>query len=307
VLRAGDPLTVDVPAEGGFAAIACRWRPGLTNCDRPVDVIRASTVTVDPATVPVTPGASFTVSGRFTLDDRQPVSDVSLAPRLPAGWTVTGGPVTARRLATGQSVAGTWTVTAPADPPVGYLDLPVVATFRERPRGPVFEDQQTVRAHSWRPLPAGWSYLSDLPFAESANGLGPVERDTTNGGAASGDGRGIAIRRVAYGKGLGMFANGEVTVALDGRCTRFAADVGLDDEASLDIARTGMGGTIVFSVLGDGAVIADTGKVGTRDPARTLTVDVTGVKTLTLRVGDAGDGNTNDRASWADARVSCAP
>jgi hypothetical protein len=305
VLAGGDALTVDVPANGGFAAIACRWHPGITTCDRPVDVVRNTTVTVDPATAELTPGATFTVTGRLTLDDRQPVADVTLAPRVPAGWAVTGAPVTARRLRTGQSIEGTWTLTAPAAPPVGYLDVPVVARFRERDGGPFFEDQQPVRVHSWRPLPAGWSYLSDLPFAQSSNGLGPVERDTTNGTDAAGDGRGIAIRRVPYGKGLGMFAPAEVTFALDGRCTRFVADVGLDDEASLDIARTRAGGTIGFTVLGDGATLADTGTVGTRDPARTLTVDVTGVRTLTLRVTDTGDGNQNDRASWADARVRC--
>ncbi|MEV0384701.1 glycoside hydrolase family 97 catalytic domain-containing protein [Nonomuraea sp. NPDC050643] len=30
----GGTLAVQVPAEGGFAAIACRWRPGLTTCAR---------------------------------------------------------------------------------------------------------------------------------------------------------------------------------------------------------------------------------------------------------------------------------
>ncbi|SEG95319.1 alpha-glucosidase [Nonomuraea solani] len=30
----GGPLAVQVAAEGGFAAIACRWRPGLTTCAR---------------------------------------------------------------------------------------------------------------------------------------------------------------------------------------------------------------------------------------------------------------------------------
>jgi hypothetical protein len=305
VLGGGDPLTVDVPNNGGFAAIACRWHPGISTCDRPVDVVRNTTVTVTPAKAELTPGASFTVSGRFTLDDRQSVSDVTLAPRVPAGWTVAGAAVSARRLRTGQSITGTWTLTAPAAPPVGYLDVPIVARFREREGGPFFEDQTPVRAHSWRPLPAGWSYLSDLPFAASSNGLGPVERDTTNGAGAAGDGRGIAIRRVPYGKGLGTFAPAEVTFTLDGRCTQFVADVGLDDEASLDIARTHLGGTVGFTVLGDGATLADSGTVGTRDPARTLTVDVTGVRTLTLRVTDTGDGTVNDRASWADARVRC--
>jgi alpha-glucosidase len=35
VLRGGDTLTVDVVARGGFAALACPWRPGVTTCYRP--------------------------------------------------------------------------------------------------------------------------------------------------------------------------------------------------------------------------------------------------------------------------------
>jgi alpha-glucosidase len=35
VATAGDVLAIDVVRDGGFAAIACRWRPGLTSCDRP--------------------------------------------------------------------------------------------------------------------------------------------------------------------------------------------------------------------------------------------------------------------------------
>ncbi|MEU5311568.1 glycoside hydrolase family 97 protein [Streptomyces sp. NPDC021562] len=34
VLRGGQELTVDVVANGGFAALACRWRPGVTTCYR---------------------------------------------------------------------------------------------------------------------------------------------------------------------------------------------------------------------------------------------------------------------------------
>lgn len=34
VLRGGDTLTVDVVANGGFAGLACPWRPGLTTCHR---------------------------------------------------------------------------------------------------------------------------------------------------------------------------------------------------------------------------------------------------------------------------------
>jgi alpha-glucosidase len=34
VMRDGDELAVDIPAEGGFAAIACRWHAGIDTCDR---------------------------------------------------------------------------------------------------------------------------------------------------------------------------------------------------------------------------------------------------------------------------------
>ncbi|MCX4759447.1 glycoside hydrolase family 97 protein [Streptomyces sp. NBC_01275] len=34
ILRGGDALTVDVVADGGFAALACPWRPGVTTCYR---------------------------------------------------------------------------------------------------------------------------------------------------------------------------------------------------------------------------------------------------------------------------------
>lgn len=34
VLRGGDPLGVDVVGNGGFAALACPWRPGVTTCYR---------------------------------------------------------------------------------------------------------------------------------------------------------------------------------------------------------------------------------------------------------------------------------
>ncbi|MFD4945314.1 glycoside hydrolase family 97 catalytic domain-containing protein [Streptomyces sp. NPDC058409] len=33
-VRGGDALSVDVVADGGFAAVACRWVPGRTSCDR---------------------------------------------------------------------------------------------------------------------------------------------------------------------------------------------------------------------------------------------------------------------------------
>ncbi|TCO50912.1 glycoside hydrolase family 97 catalytic domain-containing protein [Actinocrispum wychmicini] len=288
VMWSGTKLSVDVMKDGGFAAIACRWYPGIRTCDRPVRTIPSTTVTATPQAT-TTPGTAFQVTGKFTVDTE--VRGVSLYPRVPAGWTVTGPTVTARSLRPGQELSGSWTLTAPAT--FGYVDVPVVASFDSG-----LEAEQVTRVHVWKPLPAGWTYLSDLPFT-GQNGNGPVRRDLANAGKP------IAIRRVNYGKGLGMFADAEIQFTLDARCTEFVTDVGVDDEAGLDVARQKVGGTVGFGVLGDGTSLVDTGTMGVRTPARPIDLDVAGVRTLTLKVTDGGDGTQNDHASWGDARVRC--
>jgi alpha-glucosidase len=290
VLRSGENLTVDVVKDGGFAAIACRWRPGIRTCDEPVRTVPNTTVTAT--------SAGFEVSGKFITTTQ--VNDVTFAPKAPPGWAVSAPAIKVERLRPGQELTGKWTLTPPAE--YGYFDIPVVASFRDGARR--VEDEQTTRIHVWKPLPEGWVYLSDLQFTGSS-GDGPVELDLANGGAATRDGRPIAIRRQNYGKGLGTHANASISFALAGRCTQFAADVGVDDEAGLDVARQRVGGTVSFGVSGDGASLVDTEVLGVRTPVRPLRLGVTGVQTLTLRVADGGDGTQNDHASWADARVRC--
>ncbi len=286
-VRAGEVLTLDVAANGGFAAIACRGR----SCERPVSAVPATSVSAS--------ARGFAVTGLFAT--REDVRNVTLAPRVPAGWSVQGPALKARVVRPGQALSGTWTVVPPARPSsYGYFDIPVVASFD----GGV-ESEKTARVHLVKPLDSGWAYLTDRAWASAVGGDGPVEKDITNGGASAGDGRGIAIRRMTYGKGLGTHASSEITYALDARCTSFAVSVGVDDEAGLDVARQRVGGTVSFQVLGDGAVLSDTGLLGVRTPARDLAVDVSGVRTLTLRVLDGGDGTQNDHASWADARIRC--
>ena len=96
------------------------------------------------------------------------------------------------------------------------------------------------------------SYLSDLPFTQVANGWGPVERDTSNGEQAAGDGKPLSLRGVVYPKGLGGHAASDVRYAMNGGCTSFSAKVGVDDE-------TGANGSVDFQVFGDGTKLADSG------------------------------------------------
>ena len=78
-----------------------------------------------------------------------------------------------------------------------------------------------------RPKGAG-VYLSDLIPIYAANGLGPVERDTSNGATDPHDGVPIKIRGQAFAKGLGVAGPSAVIYRLGQQCTTFlSATVGL--------------------------------------------------------------------------------
>ena len=142
-------------------------------------------------------------------------------------------------------------------------------------------------------------YVSDLPFAATINGWGPVERDASNGEQAAGDGNPITINGVIYTKGLGVHADSEVTLELGGYFSRFLSDIGVDDEMSAN-------GSVTFEVWGDGTKIFDSGLMTVDSPVQAIDISVAGVDHLKLVVTDGGNGKTADHADWADARVELA-
>ena len=290
-----DTLSVPVAAHGGFAGLVCRAVPGRDTCDRPVARLPLTELTVRPARTEVDAGASVDVTGRFAVEEFGPAADVALSVRAPEGWTVQGGDPRAEELPTGHDLTGDWAVSVPRDAEHGNHDLVVTAEYRspDRPGTGVLRVERTVRVFV---SPPGVDYVSNLPFAAERNGWGPVERDLSNGERDAADGGPLSIRGTEYAKGLGMHAVGEVVVELDGTHRRFAATVGVDDEVG------GRGG-VVFEVLADGAAVATTEVLRGTDAARHLEVDVTGVRRLTLRVTDGGDGVDFDHADWADARL----
>jgi alpha-galactosidase len=165
----------------------------------------------------------------------------------------------------------------------------------------------TVPAHGtvvFRVTPSGTSgggitFLSDMSWQATANGWGPAERDRSNGEAAAGDGRPLTIGGAAYAKGIGAHAVGAIDIALGGRCTTFAADVGVDAEVG------GGRGSVTFSVLGDGTTLATTPVKTGGQAATALSVNVSGRTTLRLAVGNGGDTVDFDHADWGNARVTC--
>ena len=95
-------------------------------------------------------------------------------------------------------------------------------------------------------------FLSDLAFTSATNGWGPVEKDSSNGESAAGDGHTISIRGVTYAKGLGVHPNSDIVYTLNKAYTNFSSDVGVDDE-------TGGRGSVTFQVWTDGTKVYDSG------------------------------------------------
>lgn len=250
------------------------------------------TVTVE-APDQIQRGATATVTASVAVPKGRPAArDASVTLNLPDGWQA-GGPTTVAlgSIKPGGEAGTSWQVTAPAgDQPWGEV-LTATATL---------DGRQVSGGHTVSvppPPPHGTVYVSDLPF-QSTNGWGPVERDTSNGEAAAGDGHPITLNGTVYAKGLGVHANGDVTVATGGQCTRFTAVVGVDDEV-------GSNGSVVFTVQADGRTVAQTGLLtGSSDPV-SLDVDVTGAQRVDLLIGDGGNGNGDDHSDWANAQLVC--
>ena len=61
-------------------------------------------------------------------------------------------------------------------------------------------------------------------------------------------------------------------------------------------------GASSFGVIADGKTLFKSGVMRPGDAAKTVDVDLSGVKLLLLFVGSAGDGISYDHANWADAK-----
>lgn len=139
-------------------------------------------------------------------------------------------------------------------------------------------------------------YVSSLNPLSSQNGLGPYERDTSNGQAQPGDGHAIAINEVKFAKGLGVSAVSELRYALAGKYTDFGSDIGVDDEVDSR-------GTVLFQVWLDGVKAFESPKMTGRGGAKSVSLDVTGKQELKLVVISSDKGTARDHADWADARL----
>ncbi|HEY9415875.1 MAG TPA: NPCBM/NEW2 domain-containing protein, partial [Pseudonocardia sp.] len=227
--------------------------------------------------------------------DAPTASNVGLTLKVPDGWTATtDDPTRFDRVRPGDKVTADYTVTPPSDP-VHYAVLSANAKLTQPGRPGTVTGVRAVQVPP--PALSADAYVSDLALVKAVNGWGPVEKDSSNGEDAAGDGRPLSIGGTTYTKGLGVHANSQVRVYLGGGCTRFTATAGVDDEV-------GDGGSVSFQVIADGRSLTTTPVVRGSDGGSGIDVDVTGARWLDLSVDGDGDVSS-DHADWADARLTC--
>ncbi|MCX5345934.1 NPCBM/NEW2 domain-containing protein [Streptomyces atratus] len=256
--------------------------------------------TVSYVTVPVTAGASVTASAGTTVGD-------TTAPSVPTGltagnvtsnsvdlkWTastddvgVTGYQIYRGTTLVGTSAGTSFTATGlSASTPYSFT-VKAVDAAQNASGASTAVSVTTAASGNGQTVD-----LSDLTWSDARSDFGTLRKDR------SVDGNPIRLNGTAYAKGIGTHANSTVTYTLNGAYSRFQSDVGVDDEVSAN-------STVRFEVWGDGTKLYETPAVMTpASPAQSIDVSIKGVKSLVLKVTDAGDGINSDHADWAGAKL----
>lgn len=139
-------------------------------------------------------------------------------------------------------------------------------------------------------------YLDALDLSSVMTGFGEVRA------RRSCENNPLTVGGKTFKNGIGVHAESRMDVSLDGTAVKFVAQVGVDDEEPDNHQR----GTVRFHVYADGKRVAGTKVIRRGDAAQTLEVPLAGVKKLSLRVDDGGDGKNADHADWCDAYIVAA-
>jgi alpha-galactosidase len=112
----------------------------------------------------------------------------------------------------------------------------------------------------------------------------------------------LTIAGKTFEHGVGTHAESVWWIDLGGRAERFTATVGMDEEVKGDrnSART----AVEFKVAGDHKPLFRSGRMRVGDAAKTVDVDVHGVKTLVLVVWPVGGNNNFAHADWAEGTIT---
>jgi alpha-galactosidase len=108
-------------------------------------------------------------------------------------------------------------------------------------------------------------------------------------------GKPLSIAGQKFQNGIGTRALSTLWLELDGRAQKFLASVGVDDGAPNEAA------SVCFLIVGDGKKLWTSGPMKRGEAAKSVELNLKGVRSLLLKVDHVGESNNFDHADWADA------
>ncbi|WP_169799931.1 glycoside hydrolase family 97 catalytic domain-containing protein [Herbiconiux solani] len=249
---------------GGFAAIVA---PTGTQLHRATARAEQILPQIEPPVLVLNDSepSSFKVSAHATL-------------RTPPGWA-----------ATPANDGITWWVQRPDSAEAG--DLVVFAAEAEGPDGvPLLSHAKVLIPYAGD----GGTDLSDIPFLDAANEVGPVERNLSNGGGDPRDGGPLTVGRTQYTHGLGVSQNSRVMFALDAAPSLVSGSVGIDDETP----GTQAGALILLDGIEQARFVLQAGA-----QPHPFQLDCGGASVLELRTFDL-PGRAEAHVDWLDLRLT---
>jgi alpha-galactosidase len=142
----------------------------------------------------------------------------------------------------------------------------------------------------------GWGkdvLLSTLDLTRIVQGYGSPQADKSVGGNP------LSIGGVSFAHGVGTHAISFWYIDLKNGSEHFHASVGVDDDM-----KTSPDASVKFVVSGDGRTLWESEVLRADHAPVPVDIDVRGVRILVLEVRDGVQGNRDDHADWADARLS---
>lgn len=133
--------------------------------------------------------------------------------------------------------------------------------------------------------------LRQMPWASAKSSSGSIAYDQTNGGNS------LQIDHQDFNHGVSVDGDSQVVYNLDGQYAQLFSNIGIDDAGDKN-------SSVDFQVMADGKQIYDSGAMHQGDSAKQLTLDVTGVKQLTLITNGGNDADAF--ADWAGAQLTTA-
>lgn len=174
---------------------------------------------------------------------------------------------------------------------------------------------ERVKFFDWQvvnfPLPTAPdadSFISDVAPVSATNGYGVIGKDVANKDSAASANIPLTVvdrtdpanpKTTTYEKGMGVHAASNLTYYVGEQCSALTSEIGLEGN---------FGGTIIFTVIGDGKVLYQSRTLVNGFAPEKLNIDLTGVSYVELKVDPISGGSINGaHGVWGNAKFLCAP